>query len=218
MCSLSLRSGTYKALRQAIELVYLVGANASRRIGEAARQAYQQVGTATMDRLLSHWSEAQNMIDHMSRQEMDAVSSVLLFSNNEDVRKTVDWMREQLEPLHESSSRGIRNAVAGRGVSSVAPPALESKPDARIPVRLTRGPLDFDLPESQLPTQDSSWYASPEFTLKGDSRFELINFIDGKRTVSEIRNALSAEFGPLDTRVVSRYLEHLVHVGVMKWR
>ena len=62
------------------------------------------------------------------------------------------------------------------------------------------------------------WYKSPEFTLDGKRRFELINFIDGERTISDIRNALSAEFGPIETSVISRYLEDLVEVGVMQWK
>ncbi len=52
----------------------------------------------------------------------------------------------------------------------------------------------------------------------GAARFELVNFVDSKRTVSDIRNALSAEFGPVSTRIVARYLEDLVRVGVMKWK
>jgi hypothetical protein len=88
----------------------------------------------------------------------------------------------------------------------------------RIPVRLTRGPLDFGLPASKLKGNDSLYYSSPEFALGGDERFELVNFIDGKRTVSEIRNALSAEYTPVGTKIVAHYLEDLVKVGVVQWK
>jgi len=37
-------------------------------------------------------------------------------------------------------------------------------------------------------------------------------------TVTEIRNALSAEFRPIRQREVKRYLEDLIKVGVMKWK
>jgi hypothetical protein len=46
----------------------------------------------------------------------------------------------------------------------------------------------------------------------------LVNFIDGERSVQEIRDALSAEFGPVSVAVVARYLEDLVSVGVMAWK
>ena len=86
-----------------------------------------------------------------------------------------------------------------------------------MPVRLTRGPLDFGLPASRLEPDAAAWYGSPEFPLSGNARFELVNFIGGERTVTDIRNMLSAEFGPLPTAAIARYLEDLVEVGVVEW-
>jgi hypothetical protein len=70
---------------------------------------------------------------------------------------------------------------------------------------------------SQLSPEDAEWYSAPEFPLRGNITFELLNFIDGERTVTEIRNALSAEFGPVPTEAVARYLSDLVRVGVVEW-
>jgi len=36
--------------------------------------------------------------------------------------------------------------------------------------------------------------------------------------VSDIRDALSAEFAPVQTGSVAHYLEDLVKVGVVKWK
>jgi hypothetical protein len=36
--------------------------------------------------------------------------------------------------------------------------------------------------------------------------YEIVNFIDGKRTVAEIRDAVAAEFGPIAVDVVADYL------------
>ena len=96
-------------------------------------------------------------------------------------------------------------------------PDLPTQGDVRVPVRLTRGPLDFGLPASRLEPAAAEWYGSPGFPLSGDARFELVNFIDGERSVTSIRNALSAEFGPVPTAAVARYLEDLVKVGVVEW-
>jgi hypothetical protein len=89
--------------------------------------------------------------------------------------------------------------------------------DERVPARLTRGPLDFGLPASRLGPDAAAWYRSPDFPLSGEARFELVNFIDGDTPVFAIRNALSAEFGPIPTAAVARYLEDLVEVGVVEW-
>ena len=56
-----------------------------------------------------------------------------------------------------------------------------------------------------------------EFTLNGNERFELVNFVDGERSVTEIRVALSAEFRPVSLEVVARSLDDLAQVGVLSW-
>jgi hypothetical protein len=203
---------------QAVDLVYLVGANAAQRLGRAGRQALRQIAVAADTALPTAWAEAQNRLDHVAQREMDAVASVLHFNNAREVQQAVAWMKAELRRQHESLSERLRLSVAALGLKADRPPALEDKPDRRVPACLTRGPLDFSLPASKLPEKDAAWYRSKEFTLSGAARFELVNFVDGKRTVSEIRNALSAEFGPVSTRVVARYLEDLVRVGVMKWK
>jgi hypothetical protein len=87
-----------------------------------------------------------------------------------------------------------------------------------VPVRLTRGPLDFGLPESRLSPEAAAWYRTEGNALNGNVRFELVNFVDGQRTVSHIRNAVSAEYGPISEQIVIRYFDDLVRVGVLKWK
>jgi hypothetical protein len=69
-----------------------------------------------------------------------------------------------------------------------------------------------------LPAEAAAWYASAAFTLNGTQRFELVNFIDGQRSVSQIRDALAAAYGPVEQAVVARYIEDLVRVGVAAWQ
>jgi hypothetical protein len=89
--------------------------------------------------------------------------------------------------------------------------------DRRIPVRLTRGPLAFDLPEGRLPAEAAAWYRTSGGALSGDARFELVNFIDGTATVTQIRDALAAELGAVPTATVAHYLDDLVRIGVVRW-
>jgi hypothetical protein len=46
--------------------------------------------------------------------------------------------------------------------------------------------------------------------------YEALNFVDGTRTVNDIRNALSAEFGPIPLDVVEEYLAALQSIGVIE--
>ena len=45
--------------------------------------------------------------------------------------------------------------------------------------------------------------------------YEVLNFVDGRRTVTDIRNAVSAELGPVPTELVSEYLQALGSIGVI---
>ena len=48
--------------------------------------------------------------------------------------------------------------------------------------------------------------------------YEIVNFIDGKRSVGEIRNAVSAEYGPLPINLVADYLDACAEAGVIQWK
>ncbi|HEX5011904.1 MAG TPA: M28 family peptidase [Planctomycetota bacterium] len=88
----------------------------------------------------------------------------------------------------------------------------------RVPVRTTRGPLDFGLPESKLPKERAAWYADHGAALDGDVRFEAANFVDGRMPVASIALELEAEFGrkvPAD--VLAHWFDDLVSAGAMGW-
>jgi hypothetical protein len=46
--------------------------------------------------------------------------------------------------------------------------------------------------------------------------YEVLNFVDGKRTAREIRDAVSSEYGPVDVGLVSEYLRALEAAGVIR--
>ncbi len=194
---------------EAVDLVYLVGANAAGRVGGAARKA-----RAYLD---ESWFEARSTVSHVAEWEREAVSSVLHFNDGPAVQAAVRAVQAQLQRQEADQIGALRQEFQAMH-GGVAPAERQEAVDRRVPVRLTRGPLDFDLPASRLSEQDAAWYSTSEFVLSGNLRFELVNFIDGTRTVTAIRDALSAEFEPVSTAVVARYLEDLVKVGVVEWK
>jgi len=54
------------------------------------------------------------------------------------------------------------------------------------------------------------WGAGEEYA------YEVLNFADGKRTAYEIRDAVSAEFGPVPLELVVEYLKALEEIGVVE--
>ena len=205
---------------QGVDLVYLVGANAAERLGATARRARRLSAPASVRDNSGEegvaWFEVENTVSHAGEWEREAVGSVLHFNDDSRVREAVQAVQRQLEQQEEALLSALRAEATAAGISTRARPA--SPEDRRVPVRLTRGPLGSGLSASQLPAADAAWYSSREFTLRGNLPFELVNFIDGERTITEIRNALSAEFEPVSTEAVARYVNDLVRVGVAEWQ
>jgi aminopeptidase YwaD len=200
---------------QGVELVDLVSAAGASRLGDAARRARRRMLAASGHARAAAFFEARNVVIHAAREEREATASVLTYQGAAPVRAAVTAAQARLSQQEAALLESLRAEARGAGLALTERGAAA---DTRVPVRLTRGPLDFGLPASKLPEADAAWYGTRENTLSGDARFELANFIDGRRTVSEIRDALSAEFVPVSTAVVARYLGDLVKVGVVRWK
>jgi len=52
----------------------------------------------------------------------------------------------------------------------------------------------------------------------GEYSIETLNFVDGRRSVRDIRDALAAEFGPVPLEHVAAYLEALETIKVIRRR
>ena len=202
---------------QAIDLVHLTAANSAKRLADDGRRACQLIAAAAVKDLAAAWTDALNIVEHRAGWEIQTLESVLTFNASKRVAGEVTSATGEVRRQKEYFTKELQTAALACGAKGNSPAGgVES--DMRIPVRLTRGPLDFGLPASKLKGNDSLYYSSPEFALGGDERFELVNFIDGKRTVSEIRNALSAEYTPVGINIVAHYLDDLVKVKVVKWK
>ncbi len=201
---------------QGADLAHLVASEGAARLGEAARVARTRMPGADSAGRAAAWFEAWNAVTHAGRWEREAVQSVRQFADGPASRAAVDAGQQRLQAQEQALVRALMDEARAAGLAVAATPAPPWRTDERVPVRLTRGPLDFGLPASRLPAEAAAWYE--RLPLGGDARFELVNLIDGTRTVSRIRDALSAEFGPVPTAVVARYLEDLVRVGVVRWR
>ena len=93
--------------------------------------------------------------------------------------------------------------------------------DRRIPVRnrAVKGPLapNGDWLIEKAGTAAAS-LAVAKLPASGDVTYEIVNFMDGQRTVSEIRDAVSAEFEPVPLGAVGEYIDMLVRFGAVAIR
>lgn len=65
------------------------------------------------------------------------------------------------------------------------------------------------LPGPKLLDYQGLWGSGEEYA------YETLNFVDGKRNAEKIREAVSAEYGPIPVEVVLEYLKSLESIGVL---
>jgi hypothetical protein len=104
--------------------------------------------------------------------------------------------------------KGITSLWTSLGITSspYVPPAERIRgrggDDRRVPTRVVgaRGTADT---------------AVLKLANHADVGYEIVNFIDGKRTISDIRDAVMAEFGSVPLPAVVQYLEALAKAGLV---
>lgn len=199
------------------DLLNLTAANCAQRLGQAGRRAMKMIANADEDNSLDAWAEALNRVDHHTRWQKETLKSITHYKNQPVSQSLIKKYLDALD--HQAASiKNIINLMAMKHRGNGAKPSSDVKTDNRIPVRLTRGPLASGFPEDKIPEEDAIWYRKDGRALGRNMRFEIVNFIDGKRTITEIRNAVSAEFNPVPVDFVGRYIDDLVRAGVVKWK
>lgn len=201
---------------QAVDVTYRTAAASAGRLGEAGRRAQRVLVTAPQAG--RGWAEGQNVLDQALIVEQRSVASVLNFNSGDGVRRLVALMQRQLAQQHESLTQALGVLASSRGVRGGRPPVLNPNPDKRIPVRLTRGPLSSDVPARSLSAEALAWYRNEGAALSGMHRWEIVNMMDGKRSVAGIRDFVSAYYGVIDSDLVARYVDDLVKAGVVRWK
>jgi hypothetical protein len=146
-----------------------------------------------------------------------AVRDILHFNDAARVADAVRIQVAMLEGHARMQSTSVADAARAQGATGATAPPLPRSTDDRVPVRLTRGPLAGGLPASRLSPERAAWYGTPQ-ALPGSYAFELVNFIDGERDITAIRDALAAEYGPVPTQMVARFVEDLVAADLAEWR
>jgi aminopeptidase YwaD len=186
-------------------LIRLTYANAHARLAEDGRRA---VATWAAN---PRGADAVNIIVQGLQREQRRLRSLSRFvSLDGDLHLGTEFVARMSAALAETA----------KGLLSAFPPAPPpSAIDGRVPVRnpAVKGPL----------TPGGDWLrekagsASPAIARvpnSDDVTYEIANFVDGTRTVSEIRDAVSAEFDPLPLEVVAEYLDLLARAGAVSFK
>jgi aminopeptidase YwaD len=175
--------------------------------------------------------EARNLIEQMRKRETAALQSFAAFtqSNPAELRTFVDTLNRQAANLND----WIDRAAALRGVHEAPslPAWHASEEGVRIPARIAEfGPLTYQNDDVLLDRLGPERVRKIKLLNADSSRllnaqdrgaiyaYEIVNFVDGKRTVAEIRDAVAAEFGPIPLDVVSDYLAACEEAKIVAFR
>jgi hypothetical protein len=177
------------------------------------------------------WYEARNLITQVVKRENGVLHSLVTTAGGPS-DADADAVKELAQAASELYSALTADARV-RGIRAIAPtvPWAGSAPAVRIPVRIGEfGPLTYqndDVLRDRLGQERVSKIkllnseATPLLNTQDQSElyaYEIVNFVDGKRTVGEIRDAVSAEYGPLPIDVVDDYLQACVEAKIMQWK
>jgi aminopeptidase YwaD len=209
-------SGYYLALaptdeRSASALLDLTIAGAETRLAEDARRAAARRADASNrgSTILESATVLAIAIDREQRRLRSA--------------ERFTTLSPALQTRLEAASKALDTSWSAFGIVPAATgnQSEAGRRDARIPVRskAIKGPLD---PSSEWVIEKAGPTASRLAIAKipnsGDVGYEIVNFIDGTRTVSDIRDAVSAEFAPIELAAVAEYLDVLAKIGAVSFR
>jgi len=214
------------------EAILLANQTCSRglaRIEEAQREAVQalyekreapKIKTSSEELARASTRTAFNFkgkIEHIMWREKQAVSSVKRLASSPELDSLIQKCNGDIEAAGkralsriEETSSFISKTI---GAPSVEIEETEAEKQARsiIPKRLFKGTLSTDTFKQLLGEEEYKWYEEIEekdkkFTRK---RAEILNFMDGQRTLHDIVKAVSAEYTETNTEYVLRFIKDL---------
>jgi aminopeptidase YwaD len=212
---------TYATVRadEASSLLPFFAARSQRRLAEGFDRAQALMQDSQLP-ANEAWYEAHNVITQMLRREQAELRSFCFYAQS-DSEKAAGFEKD-LDAQAAKLDEWLEQSAEKRGVRDFQPvPPWQGEPDAsRVPVRTAEfGPLTYQNDDVLLDRLGSERVAKIKLLGGGTSRllrvqdqgalyaYEILNFVNGKRAVGGIRDAVAAEFGPIPLDVVADYLK-----------
>jgi hypothetical protein len=207
-----------------------VTAQAQTRIAQVFGSAQQLAGDPQLEPT-SAWYEARNLVNQTLQRELATLHSVVEHTGG-PAQADADGAKALTEQAagFQSALDAQAKTRGAKGTSPMSPWAGDA--DAkRVAVRIGEfGPLTYQNDDVLLARLGKERYgkikllnseATPMLNVRDQGElyaYEIANFVNGKRSVGEIRDAVSAEYGPLPLALVADYLQACAEGGVIQWK
>ena len=210
------------------DILSYLGSQSQARFGQDSARAQNMSRNGNSSPEIA-WYEAQNLINQSLARETAMLHAFALFANaSADADSTYVAALDQQAKNYQA---WIASSARTRGAKAAANPSANIADAHRIPVRVGEfGPLTYQNDNVLLARLGNDRYskiklvnteATPLVSVLNQSdlyAYEIVNFVNGKRSVGEIRDAVSAEYGPISLEIVADYLEACVEAKIMQWK
>ncbi len=216
-------------LETAFQLAHETASEGIIRIEEAKREAVEKLFKKRQDPRLRDKPEElarelertisyhKNRIEHFAWREQEAVKSVRRFGESAELNASLNVLCKNIADM---AARGLADlqdilSFVAKASALTLPNqndhAESSKELSVVPKRLFKGPLDSNVLRKTLSEKELEWY---EEVRKLDEDFdkktaEMLNFMNGKRSIYEIVMAVSAEYSETTPEHVLKFLRDL---------
>jgi hypothetical protein len=165
----------------------------------------------------------RNKIEHIARREKEAIKSVQAITSDTEVTNLTNQLIKQLDIQAEWALNQIQRTLQliekALNIKIPKRPPLtqiEKQISKTIVKRQFKGSLSGEmLSKKVFAPKDYEWYVE---VCRKDKQFnqkiaETLNLADGKRTLKEIINIVSAEYTPTNAKHILKILQHLEKRG-----
>ncbi len=205
-----------------VYLANLTRLGAMGRIQEAKERAVEALflekKTPSSDRLAQKMAEItfgfKNKIEHIVRREKKAIDSVKMLGSSPQSKEIIRKYEEDIEHYCEHEIQRFDETLnyVTRAAKIALPKLKETDADKEakrlIPKRLFKGTFSLITLREVLGEKNYEEFVKKDENFE-TKRYEIFNFMDGKRTVYDIAKALSAEYDETSVEIVLRFLRDL---------
>ncbi len=137
------------------------------------------------------------------------------------LRSVDDSMEEMYRVALDELGKSEKTLMLSKiGKASLNVPNFVSGSTARIPKRKFIGPVSDSYADTWFSDNLGAaykWYSEVKVANLELIRYETVNFMDGKRNISQIHKLVSAEFGRFNVEITERIIEDLAKLNLVEW-
>jgi hypothetical protein len=205
---------------EVMKMIAETSGRALARIGKDKIRAERMLLRSDQKTIHIALKEAKNVINQALAREGEALSSIKFFIKQDasldsslkaKVKRLEDFKPVYLQDIEDTYK--LQCQKLNVKPQELPPTKEEIRLSGFIPVRTKKMGNIMDFWELREKIQKLKYSPPPAIMM---ASFELRNFIDGKKSILEIRNAASAEYEPLPLPEVENYVKLLEKLGMVE--